>query len=92
MKYEWDEAKNRQNVQKHGIDFRDVVAMFDRPMVSFLDQRSDYNEDRWVGIGLLKAMTAVVVFTERSEDTIRIISARKAKRHEEIIYRNEIQD
>jgi hypothetical protein len=92
VKYEWDEAKRRQNIRKHGIDFSDLPAMFSRPMVTFLDQRSDYGEDRWVGIGLLQVLIAVVVFTERRGDTIRIISARKATRHEENIYRNEIQD
>jgi uncharacterized DUF497 family protein len=61
-------------------------------MVTFLDQRSDYGEDRWVGIGLLQVLITVNVFTERRGDTIRIISARKATRHEENIYRNEIQD
>ena len=92
VKYEWDEAKNRLNIQKHGIDFGDVVSMFDRPMVTFLDQRRDYGEDRWLGIGMLRAMTAAVVFVERHGDTIRIISARKATRHEENIYKNEIPD
>ena len=92
VKYEWDEAKNRQNIQKHGIDFADVPTMFSRPMVTFLDQRTEYGEDRWIGIGWLKLLIAVVVFTERRGPTIRIIAARKAKRHEENIYRNEIQD
>lgn len=92
MKYEWDEAKNRQNIRKHGIDLRDVPSIFDRPMVTFLDQRKEYGEDRWVGIGMLKTMMTVVVFVERDRDTIRIISARKAARHEETIYSNEIPD
>ncbi len=56
----------------------------------FLDQRKDYGEDRWIGIGILKTILAVVVFTEPDEETIRIISARKATTHEEKIYRDEI--
>lgn len=64
--------------------------MFDRPMVTLLDQRKEYGEDRWIGIGMLRAIMAVVVFVERHQDTIRIISARKATRNEETIYRNEI--
>jgi len=90
MKYEWDEAKNRLNIQKHGIDFLDVPSMFLHPMVMFLDQRKNYGEDRWIGIGILKTILAVVVFTEPNEETIRIISARKATKHEEQIYRDEI--
>lgn len=90
MTYEWDEAKNRLNIRKHGIDFVDVGSMFEHPMAVFLDQRKVYGEDRWIGIGILKTILAVIVFTEPREDTIRIISARKATKHEETIYRSEI--
>jgi hypothetical protein len=90
MKYEWDEAKNRLNIRNHGIDFMDVPAMFQHPMVMFLDQRKNYGEDRWIGIGILKTILAVLVFTEPNNETIRIISARKAAKHEEQIYRDEI--
>jgi uncharacterized DUF497 family protein len=90
MTYEWDEVKNRLNIRKHGIDFLDVPSMFQQPMVTFLDQRADYGEERWIGIGVLKTTIAVIVFVEPNEDTVRIISARKAIKHEEQIYRDEI--
>ncbi len=90
MKFTWDEEKNRINRQKHSIDFADVPAMFGHPMVTFLDQRKSYGEDRWVGIGWLDDVLAVVVFTEPDVETIRIISARKASRHEQNIYTEEI--
>ena len=90
MTYTWDEEKNRANIRKHGIDFLDVPAMFQHPMVTFLDQRKDYSEDRWIGIGILKTLLSVVVFSEPEPDTIRIISARKATQHEERIYRDEV--
>jgi uncharacterized protein len=90
MTYTWDEEKNRANIRKHGIDFLDVPAMFQHPMVTFPDQRKDYGEDRWIGVGILKTLLAVVVFTEPNPDTIRIISARKATQHEERIYRDEV--
>lgn len=61
-------------------------------MVTFVDQRKDYGEDRWIGIGLLRGIAVVVVFTERGQDTIRVISARKATRQEERIYAKEIRD
>lgn len=83
MKFVWDEKKNKDNVRKHGIDFRDVVEMFDHPMSVRLDTRQDYGEDRWIGIGLLRDIIAVVVYIEwEDEETIRIISARKATKHE----------
>lgn len=92
MKYTWDEGKNRVNRHKHGVDFTDVPAMFDLPMVTFLDQKKEYGEDRWVGIGWLSDMLAVVVFTEIGGNTIRIVSDRKANRHEQNIYTEEIRD
>ena len=90
MKYEWDEGKNRLNVRNHGIDFMDVPAMFQHPMVMFLDQRKNYGEDRWIGIGILKTILTVIIFAEPDDETVRIISARKATKHEEQIYRDEI--
>ena len=53
MKYTWDEGKNKANRRKHGIDFADAPSIFDHPMVTFLDHRKEYGEDRWVGIGWL---------------------------------------
>jgi uncharacterized DUF497 family protein len=90
MKYTWDNAKSRLNIRKHGIDFVDVPSMFQHPMVTFLDQRKDYGEERWIGIGILKTILAVVVFSEPVENTVRIISARKATNYENKIYRDEI--
>lgn len=83
MTFVWDEKKNRENIRKHGIDFRDVPAMFDHPMLVRVDTRRDYGEDRWIGVGLLRSAVAVVVFVEwEDEETIRIISARRATTYE----------
>lgn len=82
MEFEWDEAKNLENIRKHEIDFADVPEMFDGPMLIELDTRFDYGEDRWFGIGFLGNGVAVVVWTERRNDVIRIISARRANRYE----------
>jgi uncharacterized protein len=83
MQFEWDEEKNQDNIRKHGIDFDDISAMFEEDMLIELDDRLDYGEDRWIGIGFLGLGVAVVVWTERQRDTIRIISARRANRHEQ---------
>ena len=91
MKYEWDEKKNRINMRRHNIDFSDVKEMFDYPMLIGLDAREDYREDRWVGIGILKNIVAVVIFTEVDDNTIRIISARKATKHERKKYEKGVQ-
>ena len=86
MNVEWDERKNVENIQKHGIDFADVAEIFNYYMLIDLDDREDYQEDRWVGIGMLRNNILVVVFTERRENTIRLISARKANKYERTRY------
>jgi uncharacterized protein len=82
MQFEWDEAKNLENIRKHEIDFADVSRMFEGAMLIEPDDRFDYGEDRWFGIGFLGNGIAVVVWTERYGDVIRIISARRANGHE----------
>lgn len=81
MRFEWDEEKNRENIRKHELDFADAGEIFDAPMLTNLDAREDYGEERWVGIGFLKNFVVVVVYTEIG-DVIRIISLRKALKHE----------
>jgi uncharacterized protein len=83
MQFEWDEAKNLENIRKHEIDFADVLSVFDGEMLIELDDRFDYGEDRWFGIGFLGLGIAVIVLTERRKDVTRIISARRANRHEQ---------
>ncbi len=91
MTFVWDEKKNQANIRKHGIDFRDVTDLFNHPMLVRLDTRQDYGEDRWIGVGLLVNAVAVVVYVEwEDEETIRIISARKATAYETDQYNKRI--
>ena len=92
MQFEWDEAKNEANVRKHGIDFADVSVVFLRPILTKLDDRTDYGEDRWITIGLLNSIIAVIVWTERQQDVIRIISARRANKYERKRYEDYLKD
>jgi len=64
MKFEWDERKNQSNLIKHGFDFAHAPGIFNSPMLVELDDREDYGEDRWIGIGLLSGRVVVVVYTE----------------------------
>ena len=91
MKFEWDEDKNQENIRYHRIDFADVPPVFDGPLIVALDTRKNYGEDRLIGIGLLINSVVVVVFVERIGDTIRIISARKAERHEREKFKKEVR-
>lgn len=87
--YEWDEAKNRENIAKHGIDFEDAHRIFERPMVVRLDDRDDYGENRWVALGALDGVIIVITFMERDHRT-RIISIRKANRRERQTYQDRL--
>lgn len=89
MKFEWDEQKRLINIKKHGIDFVDVPAMFEHDIVTVIDDRFDYGETRYQTLGLLKSRVIMVVHTE-SETVIRLISARKANKHEEKFYFSQI--
>ena len=79
--FSWDEAKRRSNLKKHGIDFRDAAKIFDGPLVTVEDTRENYGEPRFIALGLLDGLVVSFVYTER-EDQIRIISIRKAMKHE----------
>lgn len=85
MKFEWDENKNKSNIQKHAIDFSDSAKIFNQTMVIKLDERADYGESRWIGLGQLEDIVIVMVFTKRN-DNVRIISIRKANKQERRIY------
>ena len=89
MSYEWDERKRRANVRKHGIDFIDVPEVFDGNVLLIPDERFHYGEPRFIALGILKSVVVVVAYTERGEN-IRIISARKATKNEQIYYFQEI--
>jgi hypothetical protein len=93
MRFEWDEEKNQANIRKHQLDFVDARKVFARPLLVALDERKDYGEDRWVGIGMLDySRIVVVVFTEPAEDIIRIVSFRKALAYERERYEQAFRD
>jgi len=91
MLFEWDEAKRRSNIQKHGIDFIGIEGVFAGTTVTILDDRYDYGESRFVTLGLLNGRVVVIAHTETAE-VIRVISVRKATKNEEANYFKEIGD
>ena len=93
MRYEWDESKRQSNIHKHGFDFRDAREIFAGPMLIRLDTRFDYGEDRWLGLGLLREIVVVVIYTEASDgDVRRIISLRKALNYERKRFEEQFSD
>jgi len=92
MKFEWDQQKNQANIAKHGLDFADAPRVFNLPLRISLDERQDYGEDRWIGLGILDGRVVIVVFTEPDEQAIRIISLRKALPYERKRYEQFLKD
>ena len=85
---EWDADKAARNLKKHGVSFEDAELVFyDAGRIEAYDGREDYGEDRWATIGLAYSAVLYVVYTVRHEDTLRIISARKANADERKQYR-----
>ena len=85
--FEWNPEKTRINLQKHQVDFEEASTIFDDPQfITFLDEEHSAEEERYITIGLSnKNRLLMVAHTER-ENTIRIISARKATKNEEKFY------
>jgi uncharacterized DUF497 family protein len=87
VRFEWDEAKAQANLRKHGLDFTSCETVFEGYTVTAEDTRTEYGERRFVTLGLLEGRVVSVVHTETAR-TIRIISIRKATRHEQEAYFN----
>lgn len=85
MHFTWDEGKRKANFAKHGLDFADAGKVFAGPMVLFEDDRDDYGEQRMIGIGLLDHLVVLIVHVE-SDESIHIISMRKADSDETNLY------
>ncbi|MFZ0770862.1 MAG: BrnT family toxin [Candidatus Sulfotelmatobacter sp.] len=90
LSFEWDEEKNAANIKNHVIDFLDAALIFDNPTIEAIDDREDYGELRCVALGLSGEMVLHVIYTRRAENVVRIISARKANRHDAEKYYREI--
>jgi hypothetical protein len=89
VNFEWDEKKNRTNKEKHHIGFEEALYVFADPFAVVRPDTYD-KEDRQQILGqILGVVMVLVVFTSRKddrEDSIRIISARKATQAERRLY------
>ena len=85
IRFEWDDNKNKTNIEKHGISFEEAVTVFeDDEALIIVDDAHSQKEERFVLIGFsYKTNLLVVCHCYREKDsTIRIISSRKANRQE----------
>ena len=86
MEFDWDNFKAKDNYAKHGVSFELARDVFKDPFaIEFLDDRQDYGEERYVIIGMVQSHVLYVGYTER-KDFCRIISARRATKHEQEFY------
>lgn len=86
MRYGYDPKKKALNLKKHGLDFEDAKSVIESlHTVTFEDRRFDYGEIRFLTLGLLHG-AVVIIATAETDKTIRIISMRKADKHEQKIY------
>jgi len=92
IRYEWDSQKNFANQLKHSLSFDDILSVFDdQNALSTNDEKhSGIQEDRWLTLGrTVLGIVCIVVHTERIDKNIqiiRIISARRATKREEMQY------
>jgi uncharacterized protein len=84
--FEWDDDKRRRNLEKHGIDFEDVLPVFgSHEAIAFEDNRKDYGEARRILLCRFQQSVLHVAYTVRG-DVVRIISVRRASRRERRAY------
>ena len=78
MLYEWDPAKARSNLRKHGVQFADSVAALEDESALTIRDPDSTGEERWTTIGMdAFSRVLVLIYTWRSEN-LRVISCRKA--------------
>jgi uncharacterized DUF497 family protein len=81
--FEWDPEKARRNLQKHGVSFVEAVGAFMDPLsVTVPDPDHSYDDERFILLGLSQRSRLLVVVHTEDDDTVRLISAREANRHE----------
>ena len=86
IRFEWDERKNASNQRKHGVAFEEAaLAFWDEHAIVMADPDHDEVEDRFVLLGHSGSRELVVAHCYR-HGVIRIISARRANRHERAAY------
>lgn len=90
MKVAWDHAKDLENQQKHGVSFEEASDLFQSGVdyLEVFDDEHSSTEDRFIAVGPIRRGLVLIVWTERDEETIRIISARWATKQEQVLYRS----
>jgi len=87
VRFEWDDQKALENVEKHGVSFGEATEVFYDPnAIEGEDVEHSHNESRFFIIGYSTNRILFVVFAERLGSVIRIISARPPTPSERKLY------
>ena len=87
QRFEWDGSKAALNLRKHGVSFEEAASVFNDPLAyTFADPDHSVEEERLLTFGHSHAGRVLAVVHAECSRTIRIISARRATRHERGIY------
>lgn len=89
MQFEWDENKREKVIKERGVDILDAALIFEGPVVTAVDDRNNYGEQRLKSIGLVGNDVFIVVHTRR-EDVTRLITAWKGGRSDRTKYEESI--
>jgi|HubBroStandDraft_4_1064222.scaffolds.fasta_scaffold134404_3 uncharacterized DUF497 family protein len=97
LRFEWDNAKARANRRKHGVSFEIARQVFEDPNALVEQDRIEGGERRWQTIGTVDGVLLLLVAhnveagDDEPDETIRIISARRASQRERKRYEEERQ-
>ena len=88
MRFEWDPVKDQANQLKHGLSFLEASELLSsgEEFLEIYDEPHSLEEDRFIAVGLIRQGVIVVIYTERTEDITRILSARKATAKERSLF------
>jgi uncharacterized DUF497 family protein len=92
LRFEWDPKKSESNKKKHGVSFEEAeTAFLDEQGLLIADPDHSKDEERFVLLGVSTMLRTLVVCHcyRENDEVIRIISARKADRSEQVQYRQQ---
>jgi len=90
LRFVWDTRKANANERKHGVGFLEATTVFDDPLsVTIPDPAHSVGEQRFLLLGTSRQQRLLVVSHSESDESIRIISARRARRRERRAYEEE---
>jgi uncharacterized DUF497 family protein len=87
LQFEWNISKAEKNIKKHRVSFEEATTVFDDPMfITFIDQEHSIDEERYITIGLSNGARLLMLAHTDRNGLIRIISARKTTKKEQLFY------